>query len=874
MSLQGGGIARRIALAGVVISTATGIGLGGASAIGEFRRSFDLALHNAERVIQAAVPQIERSYWDIDLIAAQSILDRLAEEPLVRRVGITDLVLSPEQLQRAKVPALTAASDGPQQLEWPVRLLVPPHWLTDRRQVVLVAPRSDQPIAQLNVTLSYVRLYDDLWRRALGIVGTTVLQALAIAGIMFLLTRRLVITPLHELSRAALALRDGRRFELTGRLSQLSSTRPNDEIASLARDFALTVQRMERYRDNLRDEVDQRTAELVVARNAALGASRAKSAFLANMSHELRTPLNAITGLSELMQAEKLPPASRRHLVDMQGAARQLLGSIDSVLDLSKLEAGQMIFDASRFPLDEVFDEVLSQTRALIGTRPVALEGDIAGDVPDLVTGDRQKLTQILLNLTSNAVKFTQKGRIRLRIWRRGAVLRLAVLDSGKGIAADDQQMVFAPFSQADDSTSRRVSGTGLGLSIARQMAQGMGGDLILRSRPGRGSLFVLDLPLDGQSRAPGPTLPRPRLDLPDDRMRRRLRRMLARLPLEPAEGDATIALLPTADGFVIRRPGLPDDTLPLALTHRELREALQPAQAGATVAPLDALSLRERRVLLVEDRQINRKVIESLLRRAGSRVASAADGRAALALLDTQRPDLILTDLHMPDLDGLATLRELRARGFDDIPVVASSADVSTETRLACRQAGFADFLPKPVTGAALLACLSAALERARPVLDPALLDRNTAGDPALRMRWLAMLPAEIEDWRRLLDGGLPLPKALHAIRGSAAQLGAAELCATCAEEPADRRRIHAALDRLAAHLPQATDATPPAPDDPEALRLACVAALAGHEMRGFDLLHSLIPHLDPALHRRLTACAERLDFRQAAALLDAQAP
>ncbi|MFH5776370.1 ATP-binding protein [Paracoccus sp. NGMCC 1.201697] len=871
MARQGQGIARRIALAGVIISTASGIGLGGASAIGEFRRSFDLALHNTDRVLQAAAPQLERTYWDIDLIGSQSILDRLAEDPLIQSLSVRDLVLSPEQMQRAQMPRLGAASDGTQRLEWPVRWLVPQAWLSDRREVQLVAPRSGQPIAQLQVTLSFVRLYDDLWRRALGIIGTTVLQALLIAAIMFGLTRRLVITPLNALSRAALALRDGGKFELAERSARHFSTRREDEIASLARDFALTVDRMEHYRDNLRDEVEQRTAELVVARNDALAASRAKSAFLANMSHELRTPLNAITGLSELMLAERLPAASRRHLVDMQSAARQLLGSIDNVLDLSKLEAGQMVFETVRFPIEEVFDEVLAQTRALIGSRPVALEGEIAPDVPDLVWGDRQKLTQILLNLASNAVKFTQRGRIRLRIWRRGPVLRLAVMDSGKGINPGDQKMIFAPFSQADDSTSRRVSGTGLGLSIARQMAEGMGGSLTLRSRPGRGSLFVLNLPLRGEVRDPSPALPRPRLDLSSARARRRLRRMLARLPLEPVESDITIR--PAADGFLLTRPDGSEEALPQVLTHRELRDAMQHLQAGPALESVEALALRERRVLLIEDREINRTVIESLLRRAHARVASAPDGRSALTVLAMQRPDVILTDLHMPDLDGLATLREMRARGFGDIPVVASSADVSTETRLACREAGFADFLPKPVTGAALTVCLSTVLEQAVPVLDHGMLDRNTAGDDNLKDHWLAMLPAEIESWRKLLAGALPLPEALHAIRGSAAQLGAAELHAVCAEDPVDLRRITAALDRLAAGVPQVVHHMPATlVEDPAQLRAECVEALGRNEMRGFDLLDALLPHLPQPLGQRLAGCAERLDFRRATALLEDQ--
>lgn len=783
-----GSIARRLVLAGALVSIVSGIGLGGASAVSDLRRAIKVATDNADRLLYSTTPQLENAYWDVDLTTVQAILDRLIDHPLISALRIEDLVLSPDQLRIAQIPRFEVNRPATVATARLASRYLPPDHLTQRRSVLLRTPDGSRGIARLDVTISLTGLYSDFTQQALRIMLTSILQTLLLAGLLFLLARRYIITPLGALSRAAQRLREGGRFRLNDQTARRMASR-DDEISRLAQDFSRTVAQMERYRDHLREEVDQRTAELVVARNDALAASRAKSAFLANMSHELRTPLNAITGLSELLLADRLPATSRRQVADMQSAARQLLGSIDSVLDLSKLEGGHMTFENRPLSVAKVFDEVVAQTRALIGPRPLAFQADIAPDVPLTIMGDRQKLIQILLNLTSNAVKFTPAGRVALRIVRRGDRLRMSVFDSGNGIAPEDQPTIFAPFTQADSTISREVSGTGLGLAIARQMAEGMGGRLDLRSRTGLGSLFVLNLPLQdaGRQAAPDP-LPRPAIDIPDPHLRRRIGHMLTRAQLTGAASGGTLRIV---DGKLM----LGDHALPLPATHRELHLAAEHPQAPAP----PHLALRERRVLVVEDRKINRDVIEELLRRKGVRVTSVPGGQAALAVLRPPLPDAIITDLHMPEMDGLALMRELRAQGIA-VPVIASSADVSTETYAACRDAGFAAFLPKPVTGAALVETLAAAVESALPVLDRAALDRNTGGDRRLLARWLAGIEQEIREWRSVLTGGIPLPEALHAIRGAALQLGASEICQVVQEDPADMQRIEAALDRLQA--------------------------------------------------------------------------
>lgn len=781
-----GSIARRLVLAGALVSIVSGVGLGGASALADLRRGIKIATSNAERILYSATPQLERAYWDVDLTTVQAILDRLVDDPLIRALRIEDLLLSSEQLRIAQIPRFQVERPATEIPALVTSGLVPPERLTQRREIVLRAPDGVREIARLDVTFSFAGFYNDFAQQALRIVLTAVLQALLLAALLFLLTRRYIISPLGVLSRAARGVREGQGFRLTGPAAGRLDSR-DDEISRLAQDFARTVAQMERYRDHLREEVEQRTAELVIARNDALAASRAKSAFLANMSHELRTPLNAITGLSELLLAERLPVASRCQVADMQSAARQLLRSIDSVLDLSKLEGGHMVFERRAFAVDAVFDEVIAQTRVLIGAPSPQLEGDIAPAVPLMITGDRQKLTQILLNLTSNAVKFTTRGRIALRVFRRGDRLRFSVFDSGTGIAERDQAAIFDPFTQADATISREVSGTGLGLAIAQEMAQGMGGRLALRSQPDMGSLFILDLPLDPAEHASAaPVLPRPLLDIPDSRIRARLGRMLDRARMT---GETDGRQLRLADGTL----SLDGMELPLPLTHRELRLTAEQADADLPSSP----ALREKRVLVVEDRKINREVMEELLRRNGVKATSVPGACAALAALNHQHPDAIITDLHMPEMDGIALMGRLRGQGVT-IPVIASSADVSTETRLACQNAGFTAFLPKPLTGATLLETLTTVFGEAMPVLDDTALARNTGGDQRMAARWKARIPAEIEEWRELLAGKLPLAEALHAIRGAALQLGATELCHVVQEKPMDMPRIEAALDRL----------------------------------------------------------------------------
>ncbi len=412
--------------------------------------------------------------------------------------------------------------------------------------------------------------------------------------------------------------------------------------------FAIVVVRQVSALQQRRTHLEALAVSLQEARLEAEQASRAKSAFLANMSHELRTPFNGLLGMLSLLQRSRLDATQADYLQTARESGEHLLGILNDVLDISKLESGRLEITTAPTSLHRVLGDVRSVMSPQAQAKGLSWHVTLAEDVPVWIDSDAKRLKQILFNLVGNALKFTERGEVSLVVdclaadLRQGRIeplLRLRVSDTGIGMDGATISRLFQRFSQGDETINRRYGGTGLGLEISRSLAQMMGGDIQVESRPGEGSAFTLVLPL--------------------------------RLVDEPREA---------ADGV------LPDSGW------RDSGDAALETPAELAQQPLE--------VLVTDDHPVNRKFIHALLGQLGHQVSFAEDGQQALDLVRRRRFDLVLMDVHMPVMDGIAATRAIRQ--LDGEPartrIVALTADAFTESRQRVFDAGMDDFLAKPV--------------------------------------------------------------------------------------------------------------------------------------------------------------------------------
>jgi PAS domain S-box-containing protein len=408
------------------------------------------------------------------------------------------------------------------------------------------------------------------------------------------------------------------------------------------------------HRQHLEEQVIQRTKELVEAKMVAEAASRAKSAFLANMSHELRTPMNGIMGMLSLATRRMADAKGLDHLDKARSAANHLLGVLNDILDLSKIEAERMLLEAAPLQLGGILENIISVLCHKATEKGLTLEIDLPDSLARLpLLGDPLRLGQILLNLTGNAVKFTERGRVTLRARpvsenSEAVQVRFEVVDTGIGIAPEAQTRLFNSFEQADNSMTRKYGGTGLGLAISKRLVQLMGGEIGLDSTPGVGSTFWFSI---------------------------RLARREAMQEVQAA----------------------PD------FENAEAETRLRRDYPGA-------------RILLAEDEPVNREVACIQLEAAGLAVDLAEDGRQALELARRNTYALILMDMQMPNLNGLDATRAIRADSLNQTtPILAMTANAFDEDRQTCLAAGMNDHLAKPVDPEFLHETLLRWLERTR---------------------------------------------------------------------------------------------------------------------------------------------------------------
>ena len=497
-----------------------------------------------------------------------------------------------------------------------------------------------------------------------------------------------------------------------------------------------TSRELEEYSRTLEARVAARTHELQVAKETAEAATLAKSAFLATMSHEIRTPLNAIIGMSTLLLTRRdLPKIARTHTTTIKKSGDILLSLINDILDFSKIEAGKLELERTPFSPRETLEEVADIVAGMARERSIDLSVIVRRDTPAMVLGDPTRTRQILLNLATNALKFTPKaGSVALRAAPRGDdTIVFAVVDTGIGIPPDRLDRLFRAFSQVDSSTTRRYGGTGLGLAICRHLAVAMGGDISVESEPNRGSTFRVALPLH-VSPTPAPD-PRPWaalhptawILLRSPLQREALREMLHVEGILEADGASDGPLLafidhgaatPASSGARVYpipvAPWLEDghtEVLAAPLLSAHVRVAIatvlgcDPPDRGIDPATgeLSAELLsrrRHKRILVVEDNTFNQMVATHLLSHLGYAHDVVSSGAEALERVASVAYDAILMDYQMPEMDGVETTERILADSAlnRNTPILGLTAAASGADADRCLAAGMSEVLKKPV--------------------------------------------------------------------------------------------------------------------------------------------------------------------------------
>ncbi len=712
----------------------------------EDRRHRQLMRDHLTRAAELLAPTLGEALADGDRQALAATAGRLLDLEEVRALGVqgADGALRLELGRLRLLDAAPGATEGP-------RLA------TRGRQWLLAVPLPGTPGARLLLDIDASALPLAYYRQ-LATGGLVLLMAGLLLFLVAHSTTRRVTQPLDEASQTLEQL-------MAGHAPPPLSAPSDAEMARLARRLNELNAHLASARDDLQIQIEQATGELQesmetievqnieldLAHREALEANRAKSEFLANMSHEIRTPLNGIIGFCRLLHRTELTPRQREWLDHVQRACDNLLMLVNDVLDFSKIEAGCLELEHTALDMVALVDEVLVLQAPQAQQKGLQLLGLVYDDVPEALSGDPLRIRQVLTNLVSNAVKFTDAGEVIVRVMVEQqapghTLLRVLVTDTGIGLSEEAQHRLFRAFHQADASHQREFGGTGLGLTISRQLVEQMGGEISVDSTPGEGSTFAFTLPLTCQAETERP----PELHLDDTLIvldephlptRRALQHLMTRwgarvsgLTGRPAAGPALAVIgLAAADlapaglaGWQQRLdalgcpalllvnaspPDLPD--LPLPHGGEVLSKPLSRKGLAATVrrtlggARREGAALRParppsplRQLLVVDDTESNRLLLKELVQGPTLEVTLAASGEEALAMAQKTPFDVVLMDIRMQGMDGVETTRALRALGgrWRGLPIIAVTAHIQNDQRRQLLESGLDGVLEKPL--------------------------------------------------------------------------------------------------------------------------------------------------------------------------------
>ena len=692
----------------------------------------------------------------------------------------------------------------------------------------------------------------DLAWQLINAVLVSLATAFTVICISFLITRRLlsrIVGPIVSLTGAIQDIRATKRYQ------GLSLHQADGEAGVLIDSFNAMIEEiqardtaLEKHRQTLESTVELRTQELRFARDAAESANHAKSSFLATMSHEIRTPLNGLMVMAELLAGAGLDKRLQRYAEVIVKSGRSLLTIINDILDLSKIEAGKLQLEC--IPVDPagIADDIASLFWEQASSKGLDLAARVAPGMPEKLLADPVRLNQILSNLVNNALKFTERGQVLISLHYDAGHLTIGVSDSGIGIPQKKLDQLFQAFSQADQTITRKFGGTGLGLAICKRLAEAMGGSIGVRSETGKGSTFWVRVPLGVAEPAITRIYPPLRAAIAIDGLATQsalgTALTAAGFKVKLVETDASgadvvfvsvrrlrtlhmghgtrpkiVALgwIGDSEGEQAIGEGRADELIILPLNHHDIVDVVARVhenrlrgRAGLKRNSLErrqVASFEGRHVLVADDNAVNREVIIEVLRQLDISVEIATDGREAVEMWKKKRPDLVFMDCSMPEMDGYAASREIRAHEALAIaggrtPIVALTAHVAGTDGETWREAGMDAYMTKPFTLAQIVSCLEAqfaGMPMAEPepasepaesgILDEAVLEdlRNIGGSTALFHRVLDLfagrVPQAVESVTALSDSAdlVALADAAHALKSMCANIGAARAVSAC---------------------------------------------------------------------------------------------